>query len=103
MYSCAVALSLLSKDQGGRHTPVTSGFRSGVHFGGYGRIAVFEFDENYLFPGGSVEAIMTLLLHSDKERCELERLGSVDVANADQLIGVAVLRPPVATAGSRDK
>ena len=68
---CSVTFSaqlfLYTKENGGRHTPIESGFRTDVKFKDEVRFSVFKFEKSSLPPGGRINAEVKLLLHSDEE------------------------------------
>ena len=73
--------------EGGRHTPISSGFRTDMQFGDEHRMVVLEFDKEWLFPGESISAQMTALLHSDEEISRLIDIKVVSLVDGANQIG----------------
>jgi len=88
MVRFSVSLSLSKEDEGGRRTPIQSGFRTDMKFSDdeY-RMVVIEFDENLLFPGQSCSAVCTALLHGEREIDKFILMKSTIIADGPHVIG----------------
>lgn len=89
MVGFSVSLALYREDEGGRRTPIQSGFRTDIKFSDdeY-RMAVIEFDGDLLFPGHSCDAVCTVLLHSEGEIDSLLSLRSTTIVDGPSVIGL---------------
>ncbi|MEW8521515.1 MAG: hypothetical protein AB2552_00535 [Candidatus Thiodiazotropha endolucinida] len=88
MVKFSVKLALLSESDGGRRTPIENGFRTDLLFrDGEYRMSVFEFNQNLLFPEQSIEAICTVLLHSEAEVDHCLALKKTIIADGSNVIG----------------
>ena len=68
MISFEAELYLLTKDQGGRHTPVKSGmFRTDIRFKDGARFCSISFDGEFMHPGETKTVQIDVLLHGDEE------------------------------------
>jgi translation elongation factor EF-Tu-like GTPase len=81
-------LSLGTKDEGGRRTPIPNGFRTDLKFDdAQYRMVVIEFEKELLFPGESISAVCNILLHSEREIDHLLDMGSTIIADGPNVIG----------------
>lgn len=62
-----VYFTLKKEEDGGRRTPIKSGFRTDLEFKEEFRMAVIEFEKEWLFPGEGLEAECNIMLHCNEE------------------------------------
>jgi len=88
MVSFSISLTLSKEDDGGRSTPIQSGFRTDMKFSDNEyRMVVIEFVEDLLFPGQSCDAVCTVLLHGEREIDKLILMKSTIIADGPHDIG----------------
>ena len=88
-----VRLSLKTEREGGRRTPISSGFRTDIKFNDDEfRMVVLEFDKNILMPGESCDAICTALLHGEGEIDHLLNLRSTVISDGPHVIGTILIK-----------
>lgn len=85
----AADLYLLSKEEGGRHTPVKSGsFRTDVRFKDAARFCSISFDEEFMSPGEKGKVNIEVLLHGEDEVKYLLSLDQWLLYDGERNIGV---------------
>lgn len=87
MVRFSATLELLGKNEGGRSTPIKSGFRTDVKFGDAYRMAVFEFEGGWLLPGDKKNVECSIMLHSETEIDSLLDQSSTHLADGSNIIG----------------
>lgn len=83
----SMILTLTTQKEGGRKTPIYSGFRTDLKFENEYRITVIEFDKKLLFPGESYPIICSVLLHSEQEINYLLNSQSTSIVDGSNIIG----------------
>ncbi len=92
MVKFACLINLKNKEEGGRHTPISSGFRTDMKFNDEFRMVVIEFDQEWLFPGQEVQGNITALLHGDDEiEKVLENKTSIIADGANEIGKIEVI------------
>lgn len=86
-------LNLKAEIEGGRRTPIKNGFRTDLNYiGNQVRFAVFEFDEDFLFPGNSKVVICHVLLHSEQEIENMLKMKKTDIVEGPHIIGHVTIK-----------